>query len=267
MINEYFIRRNAIAAATTLTPNEQEENYPAASVLNRYHFKWWRVSGDEAILDLSWATPETLRELLIRFHVPRLLVDKFHNFGSNDWVKIELSDVAPGDDDVHTSGQIPLNVDDLGYSNMRLVQDFEALHCRITVKAPDLIAAGDLLEIEEIHLGAPWSPPMNPDQGFSEEEQNETDFDIGEYSGSAVGEPRARWDEFERTWGLLTAAQAAEFRRFKRTHGTHRTFVYVADANSPELRQPMIARFTKAPNMTDMGGGKYEVSATIVENR
>lgn len=267
MTPEYFIRTNALEAADSLVANAQETNYSVDNITDRLSYRWWRVSGDTAYVDVAWTTSQTLRELLVRFHTVRTPRDSFHNFGSNDTIKIDLSNVAAGGTDVHTTGAQPLSVDDYGYHLEAMDADYSAFYARITVTAPDVIAAGGLLEIEEMHFGVPWFPSRNSDTGGSEDQEDLTDYDIGEYSGANIGEPRARYDEFERSWGAWTPTDAADWRRFKRTHGTSRTFVYVAYANEPLLKQPMIARFTKAPNFTEIGPKQFEISATIVENR
>ena len=267
MTPEYFIRRNAVEFATEILPNTEEENYPAANIINRLSYKWWRVVGATAFVDLTWAAAETLRELVVRFHTVRSPRDKFHNFGASDTIEIRLSNVAAGNNEIYGTGALPLVVDDHGYAHVKLPQNYAAAFARVTIAAPDLIAAGDLIEIEEMHFGVPWTPKQNPNIGSKTDHTDMTEFDIGEYSGAHIGEPKARYDEFERTWGVFTVAEAVEWDRFKRTHGTSRTFIFIASANEPLLKQPLVARFTKAPNRSDIGAGKFEVSATIVENR
>lgn len=267
MNRDYFIQGNIFLAAT-ITPVAYEVNFPATYIVDDLHYRRWRVATAQAEADFAYTSNQTLREFLLRFPANRDPTDVPHQFGVNDTVTVKLWDTTPAGTLLHDI-VYPLSVDPLGYSHVDIGADIVHQYARLTIDAPDLIAAGGQLEIENIFGGVPVAPIVNYNTGAAEEKDDNTEVDIGSFSGANTGEPRARWDSYQRTWDAWTDAQIAWWKDFEQRFGSTRTFVYVTRPHRPLLKRVLIARFKEkgTPALVENGAGDAVIRANIIENR
>lgn len=266
-MRDYFIKLNVLDDST-VTPVAEEPNFPATNVLDDLFFRRWKVATDTAEADFELVAASKVQDLIIRFATTRTPTDSFHNFGENDTVTITLWDTDPDGTELFSDTR-ELNVDDLGYCHWDLGEEYTVGYVRITIYAPDLVAAGDELLVENIFLGAQEGPRVNKQPGATETDDDKTSVDVGDFSGAHFGEPRAVVFTTSYSWDVVNDAEAAWWKRFGRTHGSTRTFCFIKRPSRSLLKEVLIARFTETgrPSFVEGENGTFQVQAEIVENR
>lgn len=267
MMPEYFIRENALAGAT-VTPVAEELNYPASDVLHPYHYRRWRVSGSTAEVDFDLVSSSNLDAFLTRFVTNRDPTPTPHRYGSNDAIQLWFWDTSPSGTLLFNASRA-LSVNKLGYSYWKFDSRVSGVgYVRVRITAPDLIAAGGLLEIENMWTGWIDGPRFNFSSGASDETNDNTEIDIGVFSGVGIGEPKARYARKTRQWQVWSDTEAAWWEEFERSHGTLRPFVYVARPTR-SLERAFLCRFDKdgAPRLGEGEAGTFTVRAEIIESR
>ena len=251
-----------------ITPVSEELNYPASDVLHPYHYRRWRVSGNTAEADFDLTSPSILDAFLCRFVSNRDPSPTPHKFGSNDTIELWLWDTSPtGTELFHNSRA--LNVNSFGYSYWRFPSRVSTVgYVRVRITAPDLIAAGGLLEIENLWTGMIDSPRFNFSPGASDESNDNTEIDIGVFSGVGIGEPKARYPRRTRQWQVWSDDEALWWEEFERSHGTLRQFVYVSRPTRI-LERAFLCRFNTegAPKLSEGEAALFTVRAEIIESR
>lgn len=267
-MRDYFIDRNILLSYDTFVPVAEEVNFPALNVLDDLFFRRWRVATDTAEVDVSYLAAQTLGELVIRFPTMRDPTDTPHLFGVNDTVQIQLWDTTPAGNLILDT-TVALDVDELGYAHVVLGQEYAHSYMRLTITAPDLIAAGGQLEIENIFCGVATIPRGNYNVGATDVPEDNTELSIGSFSGASIGEPRARWNSFQREWSVWRDDDFAWWASFGRRHGQTRSFIYVSRPTRPLLKRVIIARFNKEgePTIIENQAGDAVIRATIIEKR
>lgn len=267
MTRDYFILRNILEQAT-LTALSAEINFPVENVLDTLYYRRWRVAAAVAEVDMVYTSNQTIRQLVIRFPTVRDPGDTPHKFGVNDEMRLRLWNTTPSGTLLFDQTR-DLEVDALGYSHWDIGSDIAHQYARLTINAPDLIAADGLLEIENIFAGVISRPSFNYNVGAQDLTNDLTEMDIGSFTGSSIGEPRARYGELQKRWDLKNDQEGQFWKSFLRSHGSSRSFVVVTRPERPLLKQCLIARFTSqgVPQFTESDGGNLQVSVSIIEHR
>lgn len=269
-MKDFFIKTNILEAYDTLTPNQAEINFPAENVLESVFYKRWKTTETTAQLDFTFAVAQSMRGFVVRVPTIRDPADVFHNFGVNDTIRILVTDSDENGTVIADTGEIEFVPDDLGYFYHEFDADLTGImFIRVIIDPPDLLAAGDELMIENMFAGLKDTPSFNVQPGGIDEREDFSEVGIGEFSGANIGEARARYDSLSRSWDVWSDADLAWWKRFERTHGTTRPFVYVARPDRPLVKQVMIARFTDggAPKESEGDNRRLVVRAVIIENR